>query len=163
MKDFGEIGMIEVRGPNVFRGYWNMPSKTAVELRENGFFITGDLGKFSTDGYLTIVGRQKDLIISGGYNIYPKEIEDILNKIDQISETAVVGIEDKDFGERVVAAVILEEKGCFDEKKVKLIIKDKLARYKHPSEYVILKNLPRNSMGKVQKNLLRKNLSQKKI
>jgi malonyl-CoA/methylmalonyl-CoA synthetase len=163
MKEFGETGMIEVRGPNVFKGYWNMPSKTALELRENGFFITGDLGQFSSDGYLTIVGRQKDLIISGGYNIYPKEIEDILNRIDQISETAVVGIADKDLGERVVAAVILEEKGCFDEKKVRLFIKDKLARYKHPSEYVILKNLPRNSMGKVQKNLLRKNLSEKKI
>ena len=155
----GEIGMIEVRGPNVFKGYWNMPDKTALELKENGFFITGDLGKLSSDGYLSIVGREKDLIISGGYNVYPKEIEDVLNEIEKIDETAVFGISDNDFGERVVAAVVMAENESFDKSETEIFVNDKLARYKQPKEYFVLKSLPRNSMGKVQKNELRKKFS----
>ena len=155
----GEIGMIEVRGPNVFKGYWNMPDKTALELKENGFFITGDLGKLSSDGYLSIVGREKDLIITGGYNVYPKEIEDVLNKLEKIDETAVFGISDNDFGERVVAAVVMAENESFDKSETEIFVNDKLARYKQPKEYFVLKSLPRNSMGKVQKNELRKQFS----
>ena len=151
--------MIEVRGPNVFKGYWNMPDKTALELKENGFFITGDLGKLSSDGYLSIVGREKDLIISGGYNVYPKEIEDVLNEIEKIDETAVFGIPDNDFGERVVAAVVMAENESFDKSETEIFVNDKLARYKQPKEYFVLKSLPRNSMGKVQKNELRKQFS----
>ena len=154
-----EIGMIEVRGPNVFKGYWNMPDKTSLELRENGYFITGDLGKLSSDGYLSIVGREKDLIISGGYNVYPKEIEDVLNELDKIDETAVFGILDNDFGERVVAAVVMLENESFDKSKTQIFVNDKLARYKQPKEYFVLDSLPRNSMGKVQKNQLRKQFS----
>jgi malonyl-CoA/methylmalonyl-CoA synthetase len=155
----GKIGMIEVRGPNVFKGYWNMPDKTALELRETGYFITGDLGKLSSDGYLSIVGREKDLIISGGYNVYPKEVEDILNALNQIDETAVFGIPDSDLGERVVAAVVLENNKNFKQSKTEVFVNEKLARYKQPKEYFVLDYLPRNSMGKVQKNQLRKQFS----
>ena len=155
----GEIGMIEVRGPNVFKGYWNMPDKTALELRETGYFITGDLGKLSSDGYLSIVGREKDLIISGGYNVYPKEVEDILNELNQIDETAVFGIQDNDLGERVVAALVLENDKNFNQRKIEVFANEKLARYKQPKEYFVLDSLPRNSMGKVQKNELRKRFS----
>ena len=159
----GKIGMIEVRGPNVFKGYWNMPDKTALELRETGYFITGDLGKLSSDGYLSIVGREKDLIISGGYNVYPKEVEDILNALNQIDETAVFGIPDSDLGERVVAAVILENNKNFNQSKTEVFVNEKLARYKQPKEYFVLDSLPRNSMGKVQKNELRKRFSSSDI
>jgi len=157
----GEIGMIEVRGPNVFKGYWNLPDKTALELRNTGYFITGDLGKLSSDGYLSIVGRKKDLIISGGYNVYPKEVEDILNELNQIDETAVFGIPDDDLGERVVAAVVIENNKNFNQSKTEVFVNDKLARYKQPKEYFVLDSLPRNSMGKVQKNELRKRFSKK--
>ena len=152
----GEIGMIEVRGPNVFKGYWKMPHKTAVELRQNGYFITGDLGKLSSDGYLSIVGREKDLIISGGYNVYPKEVEDVLNKFDEINEAAVFGVPDDDFGERVVAAVVMVENEIFNKYATELFVHSKLARFKHPTDYVVLETLPRNTMGKVQKNELQK-------
>ena len=155
----GEIGMIEVRGPNVFKGYRNMPEKTAQELRETGYFVTGDLGKLSSDGYLSIVGRQKDLIISGGYNVYPKEVEDILNELNQIDETAVFGIPDNDLGERVVAAIVLQNNKNFNQREIEVFINKKLARYKQPKEYFVLDTLPRNSMGKVQKNELRKRFS----
>ena len=104
----GQIGMIEVRGENVFQGYWNMPEKTAEEIRPDGFFLTGDLGKAADDGRITIVGRAKDLIISGGYNIYPKEIEDVLNDVNGVRESAVYGVPDPDFGESVVAAIVSE-------------------------------------------------------
>ena len=104
-----------------------MPDKTALELKENGFFITGDLGKWSSDGYLSIVGREKDLIISGGYNVYPKEIEDVLNELDKIDETAVFGISDTDFGERVVAAVVMAENESFDKSETEIFVNDKLA------------------------------------
>lgn len=151
----GEVGMIEVRGPNVFAGYWNMPEKTAEELREDGFFITGDLGMIDDDGYLHIVGRQKDLIISGGYNIYPKEIETVLNDIDGILETAVFGVPHADFGESVVAAVVLTSGASVTQAEMEETVREKLARFKHPRQYEVMETLPRNTMGKVQKNLLR--------
>jgi len=150
----GEVGMIEVRGDNVFQGYWKMPEKTAEELRENGFFITGDLGIASDDGRISIVGRQKDLIISGGYNIYPKEIEDIINDIDGVTESAVFGVPNADFGESVLAAVVLENDALTVD-AMSAQIEPQLARFKHPRRYIILEELPRNTMGKVQKNILR--------
>ena len=151
----GEVGMIEVRGPNVFKGYWQMPDKTAAELRENGFFITGDLGRFSEDGYLSIVGRSKDLIITGGYNVYPKEIEDVLNGIDGVEESAVFGIPDADFGEAIIAAVVLRPGHEVSAGTLDAHVGEKLARFKHPRRYEFLDALPRNAMGKVQKNILR--------
>ncbi len=147
--------MIQVRGPNLFKGYWQMPEKTAAELRETGFFITGDLGRFSEDGYLAIVGRSKDLIITGGYNVYPKEIEDVLNEVEGVRESAVFGIPDADFGEAIVAALVLEP-GVTDHTTLAArAVETKLARFKHPRRYVALEELPRNAMGKVQKNVLR--------
>ena len=150
-----EIGMIEVRGNNVFQGYWNMPEKTAEELRASGFFLTGDLGTQTPDGRLAIVGRSKDLIISGGYNIYPKEIEDVLNDVPGVSESAVFGIPNTDFGESVVAAIVAEPESTLTVQSMKGRVATKLARFKNPREYVFLDNLPRNTMGKVQKNVLR--------
>jgi len=151
----GEVGMIEIRGPNVFKGYWNMPEKTAEELRPNGYFITGDLGQFSEDGYLSIVGREKDLIITGGYNVYPKEVEDVLNDLPTIRESAVFGVPHRDFGEAIIAAIVMEASTSFDEDAARLKITEKLARFKHPRTYIVLDELPRNTMGKVQKNILR--------
>ena len=150
----GEIGMIEVRGDNVFQGYWNMPEKTAEELRDTGFFITGDLGVKSDDGRISIVGREKDLIISGGYNIYPKEIEDVINDIDGVLESAVFGVPHADFGESVLAAVVLENTALTPE-AISAFVEPNLARFKHPRNYIITDALPRNTMGKVQKNVLR--------
>lgn len=151
----GMVGMIEVRGPNVFKGYWRMPEKTSAELRDTGFFITGDLGQISDDGYISIVGRAKDLIITGGYNVYPKEIEDVLNQVDGIRESAVFGIPDADFGEAIVAALVAEKDARTDDKSLAEAVQQKLARFKHPKRYVWLEELPRNTMGKVQKNVLR--------
>ncbi|MCF3592829.1 malonyl-CoA synthase [Rhodobacteraceae bacterium LMO-12] len=151
----GEVGMIEIRGPNVFKGYWNMPEKTAEEIRDNGFFITGDLGQFDADGYLSIVGRQKDLIITGGYNVYPKEIEDVINDIEGVVESAVVGVPHADFGEMIIAAVVLDTHHHVTEADIKAKVESKLARFKHPRSYRMLEGLPRNTMGKVQKNVLR--------
>ena len=150
----GEIGMIEVRGDNVFQGYWNMPEKTAEELRDNGFFMTGDLGVKSEDGRISIVGRQKDLIISGGYNIYPKEIEDVINDVDGVLESAVFGIPHPDFGESVMAAVVLDNPDV-TEAQIAQAVEPHLARFKHPRTYIVTDALPRNTMGKVQKNILR--------
>ncbi len=150
----GEIGQIEVRGPNVFKGYWQMPDKTAAELRADGFFITGDLGQFDPDGYLQIVGRNKDLIISGGYNIYPKEIEMLLDDLPGVRESAVVGVPHPDFGEAVVA-VIVPEGDAPDLDALRAACGRDLARYKQPKRYEIRAELPRNTMGKVQKNVLR--------
>jgi malonyl-CoA/methylmalonyl-CoA synthetase len=151
----GNVGMIEVRGPNVFTGYWQMPEKTAAELRQNGFFITGDLGQFSEDGYLSIVGRAKDLIITGGYNVYPKEIEDVLNDIDGVTESAVFGVPHADFGEAIIAAIVPEDGVAVDTAALAEVVKDRLARFKHPRSYKIIDALPRNTMGKIQKNVLR--------
>lgn len=151
----GEVGGIEVRGPNVFAGYWNMPEKTAEELRADGFFITGDLGRIDSEGYLEIVGRQKDLIISGGYNIYPKEIELLLDEQPGVLESAVVGIPDADFGEAVIAYVVPSPNATVNIDDLRRQCQAQMARFKHPREYRLVTELPRNTMGKVQKALLR--------
>jgi malonyl-CoA/methylmalonyl-CoA synthetase len=150
-----EIGMIEVKGPNVFKGYWRMPEKTAEEFSEDGFFVTGDLGVQSSDGRLAIVGRGKDLIISGGYNIYPKEIEAVLDAIDGVVESAVIGVPHRDFGEGVVAVLATADGAPVDEVVVRAALEGRLARFKHPKKIVAVRELPRNTMGKVQKNVLR--------
>ncbi|MFK7836868.1 MAG: malonyl-CoA synthase [Sulfitobacter sp.] len=151
----GEIGMVEVRGPNVFKGYWNMPEKTAEELRENGFLITGDLGRIDGDGYLHIVGRNKDLIISGGYNVYPKEVELVLDDLPGVLESAVVGAPHPDFGEGVVAVLVALPGAAIDMGQIRTATASKLAKYKQPKEVIVIDTLPRNTMGKVQKNVLR--------
>jgi malonyl-CoA/methylmalonyl-CoA synthetase len=151
----GEIGVIEVKGPNVFAGYWKMPEKTRDELRDTGFFITGDLGRIDEDGYVHIVGRSKDLIISGGYNIYPKEIEVLIDDLPGVSESAVIGIPHKDFGEAVVAVVVPEPGATVTAGDIAAAARANLARFKHPRHVVIVDDLPRNTMGKVQKNVLR--------
>lgn len=154
----GEIGSVEVRGPNVFDGYWKMPEKTAEEFTEDGYFITGDIGVLSEDGYLTIVGRSKDLIISGGYNIYPKEVELLLDQIEGVDESAVIGVPHPDFGEAVVAVVTGESAPT--EAEVKEVITEKIARFKQPKKIFHVNALPRNTMGKVQKNVLRQQYSE---
>jgi len=151
----GETGVLEVRGPNVFAGYWNMPEKTAEELRDNGFFITGDLGRIDKDGYVHIVGRQKDLIISGGYNIYPKEIELLIDELEGINESAVIGVPHADFGEAVVAVVVAQSGAETSAADIMTGLKDDLARFKQPKRIDFVDSLPRNAMGKVQKNVLR--------
>ncbi len=151
----GEIGEIEVRGPNVFKGYWQMPEKTAEELRENGFFITGDLGQIDDDGYLHIVGRNKDMIISGGFNIYPKEIELLLDEEEGVFESAVVGVPHPDFGEAVVGVLVADGQAELDLEAIKSNISTSLARFKQPQKLIVLSELPRNTMGKVQKKTLR--------
>jgi malonyl-CoA/methylmalonyl-CoA synthetase len=151
----GETGMIEVRGPNVFKGYWQMPGKTAEELRADGFFITGDLGMIDADGYVTIVGREKDLIISGGYNVYPKEVEQVLDDQPGVKESAVIGVPHPDFGEGVVAVLVPDGPARPDLDAIAAALSRKLASYKRPKEYVVLDELPRNTMGKVQKAALR--------
>ncbi len=151
----GEIGQIEVRGPNVFKGYWQMPEKTAAELRDNGFFITGDLGRIDEDGYVQIVGRNKDLIISGGYNIYPKEIELLLDEQPGVMESAVIGVPHADFGETVLGLIVPRPGETPDLDQILQVAGTSLARFKHPRKLVVVDSLPRNTMGKVQKNLLR--------
>ena len=151
----GSIGQIEVRGENVFKGYWNMPEKTKAELRDDGFFITGDLGKFDEDGYLHIVGRDKDLIISGGYNIYPKELEMFLDQQENVLESAVIGVTHADFGETPLALIVPREGKTPDLKKIMENIQKEIARFKHPKQLILIERLPRNTMGKVQKNVLR--------
>ncbi|KAF0674678.1 malonate--CoA ligase [Profundibacterium mesophilum] len=150
----GEIGVIEVRGPNVFEGYWQMPEKTAEELRENGFFITGDLGRIDEDGYVSIVGRGKDLIISGGFNVYPKEVELLLDEQDGVLESAVIGVPHPDFGEAVVGVLVPSGSGP-DIAAIEARMGEELARYKQPKKLLTVEELPRNTMGKVQKNELR--------
>ncbi|MGZ9808913.1 malonate--CoA ligase [Pseudoroseicyclus sp. H15] len=149
----GEIGMVEVRGPNVFAGYWGMPDKTAEEKRESGFFITGDLGQMSEDGYLTIVGRGKDLIISGGYNIYPKEVEELLDEAEGVTESAVIGVPHPDLGE--VPFAVLAATVDLDTAAVAATLDGRLARFKQPRGWAVVEALPRNTMGKVQKAELR--------
>ncbi|MEM9633425.1 MAG: malonyl-CoA synthase [Pseudomonadota bacterium] len=151
----GEIGQIEVRGPNVFKGYWQMPEKTAAELRDDGFFITGDLGRIDEDGYVQIVGRNKDLIISGGYNIYPKEIELLLDEQPGILESAVVGVPHPDFGETVLGVLVADTQDAIDLAGIEKSVGQSLARFKQPRKLVLINELPRNTMGKVQKNVLR--------
>lgn len=151
----GDIGMIEVRGPNVFRGYWRMPEKTAEELSEDGWFTTGDLGQVDGDGYLTIVGRGKDLIISGGYNIYPKEVEEAIDQFPGVLESAVIGLPHPDLGEGVVAIVARHRGADPDPQAIIAGLTERLARFKQPRHVVIVDELPRNAMGKVQKAALR--------
>lgn len=151
----GEVGMIEVRGPNVFKGYWRMPEKTAEEVRDSGFFITGDLGTIDKDGYVSIVGRSKDLIISGGYNIYPKEIEEAIDDLPGVLESAVIGAPHPDFGEGVVAVVVPQGESQLSEDGIVGGLSDKLARFKQPKRVFFVDSLPRNAMGKVQKKALR--------
>jgi malonyl-CoA/methylmalonyl-CoA synthetase len=151
----GNIGEIEVRGPNVFKGYWNMPEKTAEELRSDGFFMTGDLGMVDADGYVHIVGRNKDLIISGGFNIYPKEIETVLDAQEGVLESAVIGVPHPDFGETVLALLVPSSERTPDLDAIQSHISEHLARFKLPKKLIVLSHLPRNTMGKVQKNALR--------
>ncbi|MBF9149719.1 malonyl-CoA synthase [Novosphingobium sp. 1Y9A] len=150
----GEIGGIEVKGPNVFGGYWKMPEKTAEEFRADGFFITGDLGFIDAEGYVHIVGRAKDLIIAGGFNIYPAEVEAVLDEISGIAESAVIGVPHADMGEAVVAVVKATDPSL-DADGVIAALADRLARFKQPRAVVFVEELPRNTMGKVQKALLR--------
>jgi len=154
----GETGVIEVRGPNVFQGYWRMPEKTREELRDTGFFITGDLGVMSPDGYVTIVGRAKDLVISGGFNIYPKEVEDILDSQPGVLESAVIGLPHPDFGEAVVAVIVPRLGTELDAAALRVALAENLAKFKQPKHIEIRADLPRNTMGKVQKNILREEL-----
>ena len=151
----GEIGVVEVRGPNVFKGYWRMPEKTAQEFRTDGFFVTGDIGRIDGRGYLSIVGRSKDLIITGGFNVYPKEIELAIDAIDGVAEAAVIGVPHPDFGEGVMAAVVPQFGADLTEAQILDQIRDHLAKFKQPKRIVIVPELPRNTMGKVQKNVLR--------
>ncbi|MGE0230337.1 MAG: malonyl-CoA synthase [Flavobacteriaceae bacterium] len=151
----GEIGMIEVKGPNVFSGYWQMPEKTASEFRPDGYFITGDLAREDGDGYVQIVGRGKDLIISGGFNVYPKEVEGHIDDMAGVNESAVIGVPHRDFGEGVVAIVVPEKGASPDPQAIGAALREKLAAFKCPKRIVIVDELPRNTMGKVQKNLLR--------
>jgi len=151
----GEIGEIEVRGSNVFSGYWRMPAKTSEEFREDGFFITGDLGKIDDDGYLHISGRSKDIIISGGFNIYPKEIELILDRQIGVLESAVIGIPHLDLGEAVVGILVHNKNSKPNLEKICEALSKNLARFKNPRKLFVVDKLPRNTMGKVQKNVLR--------
>jgi malonyl-CoA/methylmalonyl-CoA synthetase len=149
-----EVGQVEIRGPNVFAGYWRQPEKTRAEFTADGFFRTGDLGSLSADQRLTLVGRSRDLIISGGYNIYPKEIESALDALAGVAESAVIGVPHADLGEGVVAIIVAageppEEAALHDA------LTGRLAKFKHPRRYVVLNSLPRNAMGKVEKQRLR--------
>ena len=150
-----EVGMIEVRGPNVFAGYWQMPEKTREELRADGWFITGDLGKRDAEGYVHIVGRAKDLVITGGYNVYPKEVELLLDEVPGVAESAVIGVPHPDFGEAVFAVLVAQKGAALEPGAVLAQIAGRLARFKQPKAAVVVESLPRNTMGKVQKNLLR--------
>ncbi|MGD9783220.1 MAG: malonyl-CoA synthase [Hyphomicrobiaceae bacterium] len=149
------IGMIEVKGPNVFKGYWRMPEKTASEFKPDGFFITGDLGKIDKRGYVHIVGRGKDLVISGGYNVYPKEVENEIDAIPGVVESAVIGVPHADFGEGVTAVVVRAAGAALTEPQIISTVKSRLAAYKVPKRVVFVDAFPRNTMGKVQKNVLR--------
>jgi malonyl-CoA/methylmalonyl-CoA synthetase len=149
------IGMIEVRGPNVFGGYWRMPEKTAAEFRSDGFFVTGDLGKIDSRGYVYIVGRGKDLIISGGYNVYPIEVENEIDALPGVVESAVIGAPHADFGEGVTAVVVPARGARLSEASIRAALEPRLARFKLPKRVIFVDELPRNTMGKVQKNALR--------
>jgi malonyl-CoA/methylmalonyl-CoA synthetase len=152
----GEIGGIEVRGPNVFKGYWRMPEKTKEEFTDDGWFKTGDVGRYDEQGYVVIVGRSKDLIITGGYNVYPAEVEGYLNEMDGVAESAVFGVLHPDFGEGVVAVVVPPPATARPDPQALIgALKSKIAAFKVPKQLFVVDELPRNTMGKVQKNLLR--------
>ncbi|MCK1475867.1 malonyl-CoA synthase [Bradyrhizobium sp. 197] len=150
-----EIGMIEVKGPNVFKGYWRMPEKTKAEFRDDGFFITGDLGKIDGKGYVHILGRGKDLVISGGFNVYPKEIESEIDAMPGVIESAVIGVPHADFGEGVTAVLVCNKGADVSEAAVLKALDGRLAKFKMPKRVFVVDELPRNTMGKVQKNILR--------
>jgi len=151
----GEIGILEVKGPNVFKGYWRMPEKTAAEFRDDGFFITGDIGLIDEKGYVHIVGRAKDLIISGGFNVYPKEVETLIDALPGIVESAVIGVPHPDFGEGVAAVVVRRPDAEICEKDILAGLSDQIAKFKQPKRVFLVDSLPRNAMGKVQKTVLR--------
>jgi malonyl-CoA/methylmalonyl-CoA synthetase len=151
----GEIGAIEVKGPNVFSGYWGMPEKTASEFRADGFFITGDIGKIDESGYLWILDRTKDIVITGGYNVYPKEVEQELDALPDVEEAAVIGVPHPDFGEAVVAVVVPRAGAALRERALIDGLRGRLAGYKLPKRVLFAEELPRNTMGKIQKNVLR--------
>ncbi len=151
----GEIGVLEITGPNVFKGYWRMPEKTASEFRADGWFITGDMASIDENGYVTIVGRAKDLIISGGLNVYPKEVESYIDELDGVVESAVIGLPHPDFGEAVCAVVVASPGSGLTEDKVIGALKGAVAGFKVPKRVWVVDALPRNTMGKVQKNVLR--------
>ena len=151
----GEVGGIEIRGPNVFKGYWRMPEKTKEEFRPDGFFVSGDLGRIDERGYIAIVGRAKDLIISGGFNVYPAEVEAIIEALPGVAECAVIGVPHADFGEAVVAVVTAKAGAALEEKTIQAALANELAKFKQPKKVFVTTELPRNAMGKVQKKDLR--------
>jgi malonyl-CoA/methylmalonyl-CoA synthetase len=151
----GEVGVIEVRGPNVFKGYWRNPEKTREEFRADGFFVTGDLAYLDPDGYVTISGRAKDLIITGGFNVYPAEVEAALDAVPGVAESAVIGLPHPDFGEGVTGVVALRDGSTPDEAAIRKALAGVLAGFKVPKRVLFVDALPRNTMGKVQKNVLR--------
>jgi malonyl-CoA/methylmalonyl-CoA synthetase len=151
----GEVGVIEIRGPNVFAGYWRMPERNAAEFRPDGFFISGDLGKIDARGYLHIVGRGKDLIITGGFNVYPKEVETAIDAVPGVVESAVIGLPHPDFGEGVTAVVVKDKAAQLSEQSLIEALEGRLARFKLPKRVIFVDEFPRNTMGKLQKNLLR--------
>lgn len=153
--DTGEVGELEVRGPNVFKGYWRMPNKTAEDFTADGWFVTGDQGRIDERGYLSIVGRSKDMVITGGLNVYPKEVEIVINGIEGVVESAVFGVPHPDFGEAVVATVVVRPDSDITSAAIDDVLRAKIAKFKLPKRVQIADQLPRNAMGKVQKNVLR--------
>ena len=150
-----DIGNIQVKGPNVFKGYWNLPEKTKEDFGTDNFFSTGDKGFLDAEGYLTIVGRAKDMIISGGLNVYPKEVESVINEIEGVIESAVIGLPDDDLGEKVVAVIVRKKESKITEGELISSLKSEIAGFKVPKNIILIEELPRNAMGKVQKNILR--------
>ena len=152
----GATGSVEVRGEGIFLGYWRLAEKTAASFRDDGWFVTGDVGSLDAEGRLTLVGRSGDLIISGGYNVYPTEVEAVLDTVDGVAESAVIGVADPDLGEHVVAVIVAKPGASVDEDDLRAACEVRLARFKHPRRYIRVDQLPRNAMGKVQKTELRR-------
>jgi malonyl-CoA/methylmalonyl-CoA synthetase len=155
----GEVGMITVRGPNVFQGYWRQPDKTKAEFHDDGFFVTGDLGRQDADGYISIVGRGKELVITGGLNVYPREVETSLNAVPGVSDSAVFGLPHPDLGEGVTAVIVANGQEELTEARILVALEDRLAKFKRPKRILFVDEIPRNAMGKVQKPLLQKKYS----
>jgi malonyl-CoA/methylmalonyl-CoA synthetase len=149
------VGVLEIRGPNVFAGYWRAPEKTKAEFADDGWFRSGDLGRIDSRGYVYIIGRAKDLVITGGYNVYPREVEAEIDALEGVQESAVIGVPHPDFGEGVTAIVVLRRGATLTERDVAMALQARLARYKIPKAVRFVSELPRNTMGKVQKNVLR--------
>ena len=151
----GEPGVLEICGPGVIRGYWRLPERTTTDFRADGFFITGDLATMDAGGRISIVGRARDLIISGGFNVYPREIELAIDALSGVDESAVIGVPHPDFGEAVVAVVVPAARALLDEAQLLGALRDRLARFKQPKRVFVVDALPRNAMAKVQKAALR--------